>query len=397
MTWFILTAIALGAPPELTVSALGVVDEGALGGGGAVTVSVPGFQRGAAELVVGGGSTGSAFLDARVQGRIWVDDPEDGALGFVLGGGTRVVPEPLLHAYLGAALQFPLAHRAGAPRLRLDVGPMLTVDGVRGAQLGIGWSPGRKPEPAVEVPPEPIAPPQRAIDIDPPDAQIWIPHPVCAWATAEEAGPLLAQFDGDMPLEIRAPGHLPAVVPASASGVRLAPAPEQGAVVVVGWPGDEVRIDGQLVSVERDGVAMVTAPPGPLVVSVTGSGRTETIPAYVGDGHALWVRVPEPAPVRLTFPAGAAIVTRAHRAQLAPLADALAGARLVVSGRSSAEGDPDANRALAGARADAVMEALRALGVPADQVEIGAVEVGDTEGQAEDRAVLVRMLGPEDG
>jgi hypothetical protein len=256
--------------------------------------------------------------------------------------------------------------------------------------------PEPEPEAMVESESEPLladaAVELLELRVEPADALVWIPHPVCAWAPASEAGALLAEYGGEQPVQVRAPGYLPATIDASGGEVTLEPAPEQGAVVIVGWPGDVLTIDGRQVPTDQDGVVVANAAPGPLLLDVVGYGRVAQVDAYVGDGMALWVRVPPPESVRVLFGANSASVAGTVVGQVRALAEAMGDGHVLVRGGSSPEGNAEANARLGRRRAEAVRGALIAAGAPADQVHLGEPEVADGPPGAQQRRVTMTPL-----
>ena len=238
---------------------------------------------------------------------------------------------------------------------------------------------------------EPVSPPE--VHVDPEDALVWIPHPICAWVPFAESGELVEQYLGDAPLEIRASGYLPAFVEGTDTSITLDPAPEQGALVVVAWPGDRVQIGEMVLTADPDGVVVATAPPGPVRVQSTGSGRSVTVSGYIGDGHALWLRIPDPEPEELLFAVNSAVVSPEALVVLQQWADTLEGGRLQIRGGSSSEGNHEANAALADRRAQAVFDVLIGMGVPAVQLTVLSSEVSLDPPGAAQRHVTLQPVG----
>jgi hypothetical protein len=221
---------------------------------------------------------------------------------------------------------------------------------------------------------------------------VWIPHPVCAWAPASEAGALLAEYGGEEAVQVRAPGYLPSTVDASGGAVVLEPAPEQGAVVIVGWPGDVLTIDGRQVTTDSDGIVVTNAAPGPLLLDVVGYGRVAEVDAYVGDGMALWVRVPAPEPVRVLFGNNSSSVTGSVVGQVQAIAQSMGEGHILLRGGSSPEGNAEANARLGRRRAEAVRDALIAGGAPPDQVHLGEAEIANGPPGPQQRRVTLTPL-----
>lgn len=290
-----------------------------------------------------------------------------------LGVGGYVNPDLDLLLSAGPGLKVPLTRRLSARgdlRFALDIGsePSAGADDIYAdweATAGLMFHPGAREEPTPEpvLAEEPIEEeePPPSLEIDPDEAMVWIPHPVCRWVPAAEAEAALAEASS---VRVSAPGYLPAEVALDGTAsVALEPAPEQGSLVVLASPGDVVRLGDQVLPVGADGVALINAPLGQLAVSVTGGGRAVTREVIVATGYGLWLRIPAPEPLELRFPVGVSALDEDARGQLTALADALGDYRLRLRGSYSPEGDRDANQALAEARARAAGQALIDAGV----------------------------------
>ncbi|MFZ5480186.1 MAG: OmpA family protein [Myxococcota bacterium] len=305
------------------------------------------------------------------------------SVGAALGGGWRGDPVP--HAWTGAAVEAPL--RAG-PAIRVEAGYRFDLPGTDGASfLRVGLvsrprGPAATPEPAPVVastgPPAPEeAPPPPPRRFEPEGALVWIPHPWCEWVPASQAHALLGSLPGDTRVEVLAPGYLPTVADSGGGDVRLAPAPRQGTVVVVGSPGDRFRVGDADLPPSPSGVAVAAVPEGPVAVEVLGGGRGETLEGAVGAGYALWLRASRPPPVEVRFAEGSAQLSGVDRRRIADMAARRGDAGFDVVGSASADGTPDGNTRLADARARAVADALVAAGVPDEHVRVLPPVAGD--------------------
>ncbi len=239
----------------------------------------------------------------------------------------------------------------------------------------------------------PVAPPEhdttanaaeQGLGIVPADATIWVPHGHCVHTPAADAHRSLEHLDAEQPVVVSAPGYLPAFVPADGlSGLELEPAPPQGALVVVAAPGDLVQVDGVAVSVGADGVALLSVPEGSHRVQITGGGRRSEGSIAVSQGHATWLRPPEAEPYRALFTVGSAELSASERERLGQLSAQRGDYGYVLQGGYSPEGDPDANEALAQARAEVARDVLIEAGVPTDLLDLQPIAVPTLDGDFE--------------
>ncbi len=274
-------------------------------------------------------------------------------------------------------------------------------------------APEPEPEVVAEAAPEPAPPaepsPETPAELARPEStfwqqlpdeddatRIWVPHPVCAWVRPSETA-LLEGLAPDQPLRVESPGYLPVTLTAGTTGeLALAPAPRQGSLVLKASPGDHVRVSGQTVLLNDRGLAVVTLAEGDERVVVIGGGRVERHDLGIFDGHGIWVRAGEPSARRIAFATGRSDLGPRARSDLADLVDTRGDWRLSVQGSHSPEGDAVANVALAEARADAVIAALIAAGVPPERVvRLPASPPEEGLSRAEQRAAVVRPLPPE--
>ncbi len=311
--------------------------------------------------------------------------------GLSLGGRQAAPGAPWAHAVAGLGWQHALGPAGG---LR-SVARLHLRDSLR-AELALGWAWGRPP---VDAPPPPPPPPP-TVDLSqlPPDAEIWIPHPWCYWLPLDEAAAIVPTLPPAAQLRIQARSHDPAVAtPRTVGGITLRPASAQGAVLVVGAPGDVVQVGDTAVPTEADGVAVLNMAAGPATLTVVGGGRAQRFEVSIEDGHALWLRAAPPDAALVRFAVGSAELEPEARAQLVALAQNAGGWRLAVEGGFSPEGDRADNLRLAEARAAAVREALLAAGLPPERVVLRppAVPEGGTDAAARRVAVVV-PLAPGD-
>ena len=371
-----------------------VTSEGGAGLGVRGMVASPSETWWSGELAADLGATQlGPYASTRAGLRFFAQPQTEPGLGALLAVGAAVDSNgarPVGHAGLGLNLLTP-----GRVRWRVDVGLDMTVRGVDALHAGVsamlgprGERPLPEPEPVQPEPdptsaPEPeselVAEPEPAppLAVEPDYALVWIPHPVCAWVPAAESGPLLAEYNGDQPIQVSASGFLPAAVEPGAGPVELEPAPEQGGIIVSSWPGDEVIVGEQTLLAGGSGVAVVSAPAGPVQLVVRGSGRQADIDGYVGDGLVLWVTVPDPEPTLVLFDSGSNSLNAGARAALTAIAQNMGSAVVELIGGSSPEGNPAANDRLSRQRAEAVKAFLIERGVREDQLVVGTPEVAD--------------------
>ena len=349
------------------------------------TASTPGHRLGGAAFTLGGRLPGAPIdlggalsasggtlgwrVDPRAQMRWWVAQPNVGpSLVFEYGvrAGAGLV-EPA--GGIGAAWDLALPREDAHHRLRL--GGLLQVRGVQPAAgvFTVGWAWGPEPEPPPPPPPPPE--PEPEANTFPDDARIWLPHPVCRWVDESELDDVLASLPPDQRAHVHAAAMATLYTDASGlDGAVMEPAPTQGALLVVGQPGDRVRVGEHEVSAGVDGVVQLAIPEGTVEAHVVGGGRETSLLVAISVGHGSWVRVPEPAPTLVDFELGRADISEASRAQLQELVELAGGWRFELQGGFSPEGNRASNIALADRRAEAVRQALIELGLPEAQVAI---------------------------
>jgi len=271
--------------------------------------------------------------------------------------------------------------------------------------LGVSWAPGQgaleeeavAEEAPAEAPPveEPAAEAPPAALVEPEDALVWAPHPICRWVPGAELEALRAEVGEDFPLRVTAPGHLPSLVEGDGD-VSLQAAPPQGALVIVASAGDALTAGGASIPVGGDGLAVLNAPEGPIEIVIEGAGRRASYDLAVGSGYGIWLRAPPVEPRRVLFPVGGAALSAAEAEALAPLADHPGGYAYTVVGSFSPEGALEANLARARQRAEAVRDALIAAGLPPERAlaaEPAEPEPGLTP--AQQRSVQIRPTPAE--
>jgi hypothetical protein len=168
---------------------------------------------------------------------------------------------------------------------------------------------------------------------------------------------------------VEAPGYLPASLTLPGR-LSLSPAPAQGTLMVVAWPGDRLKVGAVELRPSADGVAMLSVPVGNIEVEVMGGGRSETLEATVVNGQATWVRSRPPVPVYVAFELGSAEVGGRQFARLENLGALAADWHFDIVGSYSPEGNLEQNLILARARAQAVYDLLIRQGLPADHLHI---------------------------
>lgn len=372
--------------------------------------------------VAEGASTAVPAGGAPVEGELAVTERvRAGAeLGFQVGGGAMALVMPEVGWYFNtpwrrgpavagvAALGMALSAQpapVGAVGARLDLGLNETwglrvqtdvlfdmTEGPVAVRLGVG--PQRIFRPP-EAPP-PVAP--VLIGFTPADARGWIEHPSCGWRPVQELLIKPGDLSPETSVVLHARGYLPArTTLAALPDTRMVRAPEQGALVLVGWPGDALRVDGHPIELDQDGVVVVQAAVGSTAVLFEGGGRADAQVAVVADGYATWVRSDRPEGARIEFEQASATVDAASRRALAIMAQRAGGWRFEVAGSASPEGERDYNLTLAGERAAAVRQALLDAGLPEAQVELKppvVMQYGDPRAL---RAVVITPVPPGGG
>ena len=323
-------------------------------------------NRGTLSLLAGGGS-------------VWSDGGHP-----VLGGGVGLdLPAP-----------GPLTVRSGVTWLGSPTGDGQWLVG----SVGVAFTRRPPPLPTAAPAPEASAPHLTVAD-PPPGTRVWLPHPVCDWVPLPEVDTVLATTAPPVPAVVEAEGYLPSrlTVLRGDNAVTLKRAPPQGALFVTTTAGDALSIGAGAVPLGEGGTAQVAVPAGAQDLTVAGGGREVHLALDVPSGFALWVRVPPPQPWTVLFAKGSSEVSEAERQALATHLTQRGGYRLVVQGSASPEGDTEANLVLASARAEATSAALRALGAPADAVEILPPVIGIGGRPAEEERAALVMLRPARG
>jgi len=344
--------------------------------------------------------TDSPFsADLRAQSRLWLADP--GAWGSVaLAYGVRMDasgPRPVgdLEAAWDVPLDRPDVHH------RLRVSGRLGLAGVapESAVLAVGWAWGPPPEPPPPPPPPPPEPQGPDTSGLPDDARVWLPHPVCTWVHPDEVEASLADLPEDQAAQVRAAAYATLYTDVGGlDGATMLPARPQGALLVVGRPGDRVQLGEQQVPAGPDGVVQLAVAEGPVEVVVVGGGRSIPLSAAVSEGHGTWVRVDDPAPTAIEFGMGSHILDDAARARLALLVEHAGDWEFELQGGFSPEGNRSANIALANRRSAAVHEALLELGLPESQVRIVTAAVPeDATSAAARRVCTILPRSPGEG
>lgn len=320
--------------------------------------------------------------------------------GSVGGGWWRDAPHPLARVGLAydvplrntSALRVALAWQAGGG------GPGAIVAGV-----GVAWR-GDAGEPSVQpvatlapVPSTSAAAP--LLTVDPPDALVWVPHPVCDWIPASRLAEVLPPDATDVVLQVRANGFLPTEllldVNSGPQSVTLRPAPPSGAVVVVASPGDRLYIEEKAFPIAPDGTAVFGAAEGPVKVEIVGGGRRAVLEGVVAGGYALWLRAPDPAPLVVTFEAGSSVVSAEAAALIRAFAEAVGEHQLRVVGYYTSDEGQDSRR-LGSGRAEALAAALLEAGVSIEKVKVLSSTRPPADLTAEEqRSARIEIIPPE--
>lgn len=305
--------------------------------------------------LIGGLGVGVTATDALVLGgEARLDRPLQPEAAEALGMALELLGTARIEVRRGLVASFGVGasptRGAGAPGTRL-------VFGLAGAT--------REPEPVPE--PVVVAPP---MDIQPEDALVWLPHPICQWLPVSEARSRLADLPPGTEIRLVAPGHLPTTARAGDSAVQLEQAPPTGGLVVLAEPWDAVTVDGERLPEATDGVWVLAVGVGSHQVAVEGAGRTWTDEAAVVDGYTVWLRAPSVEPVGVLFGAGSAVLRTEAKERLGPLVAHPGRWVFEVRGSFSPEGDLEANRRLAETRAQSVVDWLAEQGVPEQRVRV---------------------------
>ncbi len=145
---------------------------------------------------------------------------------------------------------------------------------------------------------------------------------------------------------------------------------------------------GTVVVQRLGGAGPMVAAPGAGVVPAAGAATAADVASVQVDG----------AIVRFYFAAGSAALAAGASEALADVAKGTAdGRKAIVSGDNDATGDAARNAELAKQRALAVADALKALGVPDDRIELRKPEdttAAGTSSNAEARRVDVALSAP---
>jgi len=316
-------------------------------------------------LDAGATTTGAPWLLARPRVRFHLTDPARTTLSVVVGGGVTLDPDLTGVVTTGAALD--LGDRPVRPRFAVDYGWPIADRPVR-MHLGVGllWRPAPPaPDPIAVV--EPPAPPATQIALA--DAMVWVPRPICEWLPPQRANVSFAEN----PVPLADVTLIDALLVRDPDADPFAPrpaAPDYGYITVVGWPGDTVTVGEETAAPAADGVTVVQRPPGPAEITLRGGGRVQRWPMVVHSGDVLWIQATEPAPVRSRFASGSAAVGPDARSALQQLVQDAGTYDFTVYGSYSSDGSPAANIALARLRANAVRDALVALGLDAARIQM---------------------------
>lgn len=379
----LLSCLALGAPADSPVptpkdpvridvhgTGLYHLNEGQLGGG------IGGGIGGGTKPVLFEIRTDAQYVASKPRLLLWpalrlhvldADRPKAWRPSLVVGAGLEIA-DPLGPALIaGLDLDLP-GNLKRNPRVGLRATTDVNGNWVAGVNLGLAMRLIRdSPAPP---PPDPVEPPPVPVAEGPwwdPETCTWVDEdPGFGWSPADGIG--LVSNDGDPDSNGSAAGGGP-----NGSG---APPPGQGWLMVVGAPGDVVRLarqDGSPVppmTVGSDGVAKMAAAEGVAEVTIAGGGREQSFEAAISDGYVLWLRAALPEEVSVQFASGSSTVSAADRAAAEDLAENRGQYQLQVSGSYSPEGSLQGNLALARRRAAAISRVLQNAGVPAEDIVI---------------------------
>ncbi|MFT5582618.1 MAG: hypothetical protein ACI9VR_000194 [Cognaticolwellia sp.] len=347
--------------------------------------------RFAAEVLAQGGPAGFAI---RPELRFVLTDPEAswGRMEAVAGYGVDLDLDrqliPLGAIGLGLYLPTDMA-RWG---LRIQGRYLVAGTAPESLQLSLGLI--RKAAPQEQAPVEPIPSepaPEQGIIVDAPIGPEWVPYPVCAWLSEEEA----TQARADLADELQG-----GPTPGSADVVVLDPsAPTQGSVIVVSRAGDQVQVQGESLTIGPTGLLVLAAPPGRLDLSITGAGQSSDFVVGVAPDQVVWVRgdtMPAPEPLRIHYPGGSRQITEAERALLEDFIVLLGDWDVQVQGLYSPEGSMTSNLELAESRAQAAKKILVSGGISEDRIEIlpPPEQASETLSTTDQRAALVIPVIP---
>jgi len=361
----LLLGAASAAEPQLDLhlwGALGTLpasDGDGAGLGGSVAWPLHPRLHLGVQLEGGLSTTAEPWLAGRPELRLYLVErgPSGGALSATLGGGARFHGALQPDLALGSALDLPGSGRI-LPRVQARY--LVDLGGDRHALIagvGLAWPRPRPEMPAeapIDEPPsdgppgsattEPTAPTDR-------ERWLWIPHPL---RQCMIEGQVRAASEG---------GLQGSAIPAGLDLEALL-RPTQGSLVVAARPGDRIRVGGAELPSRADGSVVSSVAAGPVDIEVVGAGRQRRFETAVAAGHALWVRGDsDDRPHHLSFDLGSAALGPAQRQALATLAANAGSWSFQLRGLYSPEGTPEANRALARARAEAVRAELLRLGL----------------------------------
>lgn len=311
-------------------------------------------------------STVAPWVAARPELRFFPADrrPTRAAFSTTLGAGVRVNDTLHPDLALGGALDLPGERTT---MVRVQARTLLDVTGGGHAvTVGVGIAWPRPQPPAVEPAPV-VSPPPEAPAASAAEKRIWVPHPL---RQCVMEGQVRAATEGSNLEESAIPPGL---------DLEALLRPTQGSLIVAARPWDRVRVAGAELPLRADGTVVSTMAEGPVDIEVVGAGRLRRLETAVAAGHALWVRGDsEDTPHRILFEAGSAEISAVQRRALATIAANAGAWNFQLRGMFSPEGDPEANRALAQKRAEAVRDELLALGMSPTRINLlAAPEASD--------------------
>jgi hypothetical protein len=218
--------------------------------------------------------------------------------------------------------------------------------------------------------------------------------------------PLSALQKADLPPELSARLLIPDRVPtdvtiSSVASAEPAPLPDQGSLIVVASPGDHVRLGESTLPVGPDGVLVLTAPRGAVLLEIIGGGRIQTVQTLMPAQHAVYLRAEAPPrQLHIPFALNSDRVDDLNRAEIARVVSLAGDWSFELLGSASPEGDRKRNLALAEGRAREVQAELQRLGVPAERVRLLPAIVGEAQpggDPAQLRYAILRPVAPGGG
>ena len=291
------------------------------------------------------------------------------------GGGGLLISDTIVPlAHIGPGLTVGLSERLALHAdarylLKLGAGTMAEQSA---GELTVGltwrWLRAEPPElvPAAEVAVTPVV----SLRVQPPHARVWMPPPENAWLSVSDFERVGLRVEPGVRLRVAADGYLPTEITYEPDmSVVLVEAPAQGTLVVVSSLGDTLMLNNHALSVDADGVAVISTEAGRVHLTVSGGGREVEYRPMISNGHVTWLRVRPPTPTRITFELDSSTVSEEDIVRLQGLAAGLGDYSLILQGAHSPEGAGEHNLELAQQRAESVASILLSAGVPEERLQ----------------------------